>query len=146
MQDTKNYPATTALWRMTSAYRTLVTSQLRQVGIYPGQENVLLELQKCGELSQNDLVKKIVVNHSTIAKSVSRLVLSGFASTTKSSKDRRITLVSLTDSGQIVASQVKQILDQAESAALRGLTTAQQQDFITIAAQIAANLSAEAKR
>lgn len=144
LQDSVNYPATTALWRMTSGYRSLVTKQLRQVGIYPGQENVLVELLNYGELSQNDLVKRLVVNHSTIAKTVSRLVSSGLVSTVKSAADGRITLVSLTDQGQITAQQVKQILDHAESTLLRGLSQNDQEAFVSMANQISSNLSTEA--
>lgn len=129
---------------MTSGYRALVTKQLRQVGIYPGQENVLVELLNYGELSQNDLVKRLVVNHSTIAKTVSRLVSSGLVSTVKSAADGRITLVSLTDQGQITAQQVKQILDHAESTLLRGLSQNDQEAFVSMANQISSNLSTEA--
>jgi DNA-binding MarR family transcriptional regulator len=117
---------------------------LRQVGIYPGQENVLVELLNYGELSQNDLVKRLVVNHSTIAKTVSRLVSSGLVSTVKSAADGRITLVSLTDQGQITAQQVKQILDHAESTLLRGLSQNDQEAFVSMANQISSNLSTEA--
>ncbi|GAX01343.1 MarR family winged helix-turn-helix transcriptional regulator [Secundilactobacillus silagei] len=143
MQDSINYPATTALWRMISGYRSLVTKQLRHVGIYPGQENILVELLNYGELSQNDLVKRIVVNHSTIAKSVSRLVSAGLATTTKSTADGRITLVSLTSHGQLVANQVKQILDHAELTLLKGLSKSDQQTFISLASQIGSNLATE---
>lgn len=143
MQDTVHYPATTALWRMTSGYRTLVTKQLRQVGIYPGQENVLVELLNYGELSQNDLVKRLVVNHSTIAKSVSRLVSSGFATTIKSTEDGRVTLVSLTDQGRKVATEVKRVLDRAEQNLLSGLSADERQTFVALANQISQNLAAK---
>jgi len=137
------YPIEKAIINLIASYKNIVTKNLRPLGLYPGQDTILLELLKNDGISQNKLVVTLCVDHSTIAKSVSRMIKNGLISTAKSSKDKRITLVSLTDKGRKMALQVQEIWMDSEKIATQGLSTAEQRLFVEMIDHITKNLNSK---
>jgi len=86
------FPIEKAIINLITTYKNQVTKKMRPLGLYPGQDMILLELLKQGQVSQNKLVVKLCVDHSTIAKSVRRMITSGLVQTEKSTQDKRVTL------------------------------------------------------
>lgn len=135
------FPIENAIINLITSYKNQVTKKMRPLGLYPGQDMVLLALLKHGQVSQNKLVVELCVDHSTIAKSVSRMVKSNLVTTEKSTKDKRVTLVSLTTHGRELAQKVEDIWVSSEHTATGGLSSEEQRLFIEMIDHITDNLN-----
>lgn len=135
------FPIEKAIINLITSYKNLISKKMRPLGLYPGQDMILLELLKQDGISQNKLVVELCVDHSTIAKSINRMVKSDLVKTVKSTKDKRVTLVSLTTKGRKMAQQVEAIWLESEQNATSGLSSEEQQLFIELINQITKNLN-----
>jgi len=135
------FPIEKAIINLITSYKNLITTKMRPLGLYPGQDMILLELLKNDGVSQNILVTTLCVDHSTIAKSVSRMIKNDLVKTEKSTKDKRVTLVSLTDHGRDLAKQVEQIWIDSERNATLGLSSEEQRLFVEMIDHITKNLN-----
>ena len=136
-----NFPIEKAIISLINCYKNLVTKNMRPLGLYPGQDLILLELLKEDRIAQNQLVVALCVDHSTIAKSISRMLKSGLVRTEKSTKDKRITLVSLTPKGTALAKQVEEIWQEAEQNATADMSDEEQRLFIEMIDHIIKNIN-----
>lgn len=135
------FPIEVAIINLITSYKNLIVTKMRPLGLYPGQDMILLELLKNDGISQNKLVVSLCVDHSTIAKSVSRMIKSGLVQTKKSTKDKRVTLVSLTEHGRDLATQVEDIWLESERNATLGFSAEEQQLFVEMLEHITHNLN-----
>lgn len=135
------FPIEKAIINLITSYKNQVTKKMRPLGLYPGQDLILLTLLKNGQVSQNKLVVELCVDHSTIAKSVRRMVSADLVKTEKSTEDKRVTLVSLTEHGRELATKVEEICVTSERAATSGLSDEEQCLFIDMINQIIKNLN-----
>ncbi|WP_057881392.1 MarR family winged helix-turn-helix transcriptional regulator [Companilactobacillus kimchiensis] len=135
------FPIEKAIINLITSYKNLITTNMRPLGLYPGQDMILLELLKNDGVSQNILVVTLCVDHSTIAKSVSRMIKNDLVKTEKSTKDKRVTLVSLTDHGREIAKQVEAIWVESERKATAGFSEEEQRLFIEMIDHITHNLN-----
>ncbi len=135
------FPIEKAIINLITSYKNQITKKMRPLGLYPGQDMILLALLKHGQVSQNKLVVELCVDHSTIAKSVRRMVSSDLVQTEKSTEDKRVTLVSLTAHGRDLANQVETIWITSEHCATDGLSTEEQRLFIEMIEKITKNLN-----
>jgi Transcriptional regulators len=124
-----------------TSYKGLITKKMRPLGLYPGQDMILLSLLKEDGVSQNKLVVDLCVDHSTIAKSVSRMIKADLVKTKKSADDKRVTLVSLTANGRQMAQKVQTIWLEAEQNATKGFSSEEQRLFIEMIDHITDNLN-----
>ena len=134
------FPIEKAIINLITSYKSLITKKMRPLGLYPGQDMILLELLKHDGVSQNKLVVELCVDHSTIAKSVNRMIKADLVQTKKSQKDKRVTLVSLTAHGREMAKQVESVWLEAEHNATAGFSTEEERLFIEMIDRIAKNL------
>jgi len=135
-----DYPIAKAIITLIASYKNSATKKLRSLGLYPGQDMILLELSKNNNISQNQLVTTLCVDHS-IAKSVNRMSKSGLIETHKSKEDKRITLVSLTPKGRQLASEIQAICLEMENKATAGLSTEEKRLFLEMMAHIIKNIN-----
>jgi len=135
------FPIEKAIINLITSYKNLITKKMRPLGLYPGQDMILLELLKNDCISQNKLVVTLCVDHSTIAKSISRMIKNDLVQTKKSAEDKRVTLVSLTDKGRNLADQVQDVWLEAENNATKGFSPEEQRLFIEMIDHIVKNLN-----
>ncbi|ALO04974.1 MarR family transcriptional regulator [Lactiplantibacillus paraplantarum] len=135
----EEYPIGKAIISLVSAHRHVTTSKIAGIGLHAGQDLILLSLLEQDGQSQNALVKQLCVNHSAVAKSVSRMQKKGIVSTQKSEIDRRITLVFLTDSGRQLAQQAQAIWENVEQLAFKNLNAADRANFLRLIATVQQN-------
>lgn len=126
----EKYPIGRSIIDLVAAHRTVTTTKISQIGLHAGQDLILLTLLETDGQSQNALVQELCANHSAIAKSVSRMQKSGIVRTEKSATDKRVTLVYLTPKGRKLAMQTRDIWNNVEDLAVKGLSTADQQAFL----------------
>ncbi|MDP1510678.1 MarR family winged helix-turn-helix transcriptional regulator [Paenibacillus sp. CMAA1739] len=67
------FPLSFSIFSLARSHHRIAGQLLREAGLYPGQELVLMQLWHRDSQSQNSLSKSLRLDHSTIAKSVRRL-------------------------------------------------------------------------
>jgi DNA-binding MarR family transcriptional regulator len=86
---------------------------------------LLMELDGVEHRSQSDLVRTLMLDHSTVAKSLRRLEIAGFVFRRPSGSDRRSVDVSLTPRGAALLADVRAAWERLERETVRGLSAAE---------------------
>ncbi|MGW7046129.1 MarR family winged helix-turn-helix transcriptional regulator [Streptomyces avermitilis] len=134
-------PMSEALFRAARVHRILAGSLLRDTGLYPGQELLMMQLWERGEQRQADLIKTLGLDPSTVTKMLQRLEQSGFVARKPSPNDRRAVVVSATRAGQALRDQVKQAWRDLEQVTTAGFTEAECRQAMRVLTRIEANLT-----
>ena len=101
--------------------RALITIRLSEIGLHPGQDHMLMQLEASGKpLLVCKLAEAIGVRSSTASKMLDRLESGGLVQRTHGTVDRRHTMVSLTPKGREVRDQVDELWSDVETYILRG--------------------------
>ncbi|KJW13271.1 MarR family winged helix-turn-helix transcriptional regulator [Levilactobacillus spicheri] len=135
----EEYPIGKSIINLVSAHRHVTTTKINQLGLHAGQDLILLALLEQDGQSQNELVQQLCVSHSAVAKSVARMQKSDILTTQKSSVDKRVTLVFLTDKGRQLALQTQAIWENVESIAFKHLTAHERAEFLRLIALVEQN-------
>lgn len=114
-------PVSTAIYQLARAHKAFAASMLRELGLYPNQELLLMELEGIESRSQSDLVRTLMLDHSTVAKSLRRMETAGLVSRRPSASDRRAVDVSLTDRGAELLDRIHAVWAQLEATTTDGL-------------------------
>lgn len=141
MSIEEKFPLGSAIINLVLSHRSITTKRIRALGLYPGQDVILLELLDHDDCLQNDLVNALGIDHSTVTKSVSRLQRNAIVTTHKSTVDRRATLVSLTSKGRHLAQQVSEIWTSVEQLGFQTLTPAEQTSYLQLMHHITATFN-----
>jgi DNA-binding MarR family transcriptional regulator len=103
-------------WRINLLIRTLATRhrtaaaiRLASIGLFPGQETVLLALDRFGPMTQRELVERLGVEPPTLSSMAKKLEVAGYIDRRPSLEDRRAIIVALTPAGQELLPAVRQI-------------------------------------
>lgn len=125
-----------ALFRAGRLHRVLAGTLLRRVGLYPGQEILLMLLWDEDHRAQADLVRALALDASTVTKMLQRLEQAGFVVRTPSPADRRASIVSLTDAGHTLRNQVADLWYELEQDATTLLSDEETTAVTTLLNQI----------
>ncbi|WP_246096463.1 MarR family winged helix-turn-helix transcriptional regulator [Paenibacillus sinopodophylli] len=135
-----DFPVSFSVFSMARSHHRHAGQLLREAGLYPGQELVLMQLWHRDSQSQNSLSRSLRLDHSTIAKSVRRLEDAGLVTCSRSQEDKRVTIVSLTQTGREVEPRVTQAWSKLEEMTTKALNDEEKKQFIALAQKIAASL------
>ena len=72
-----DYPVSFAIFALARSHRAKAASMLADIGLFPGQEILLMQLAEKDGKPQKSLCESIGLDHSTVAKSVARLERDG---------------------------------------------------------------------
>lgn len=109
---------------------------LADIGLFPGQEILLMKIaEKEGE-SQKSLCDSFGLDHSTVAKSLTRLEAQDLIHRHKCSIDGRVTKVWLTDKGRDATSSIAKVWADLERLTVTDLSAEEQAELIAIAGKI----------
>ncbi|MCZ2826605.1 MULTISPECIES: MarR family winged helix-turn-helix transcriptional regulator [unclassified Modestobacter] len=133
-------PVSALIPTVARAHRTLAGSLLREVGLYPGQELLLMQLWEREPRSPGELARALQVEPPTAVKAVSRLEEAGFVRRERSAEDRRVVLVSLTASGRALRPRVEQIWAELERRTVGDLSRADRARLIELLSSISRNV------
>lgn len=134
------FPVSFAIFALARSHRATAGSLLGELGLYPGQELILMQLWNRDGLSQKTLGHAQRIDHSTIAKSVRRLELAGLVTRSRSGADGRVALVSLTDAGRALEARTLAVWAELERTTTAGLDEREREQFAMLARKIAPNL------
>jgi len=134
-------PMSEALFRAARVHRIMAGSLLRDTGLYPGQEVLMMQLWERGEQRQADLIKTLGLDPSTVTKMLQRLEQSGFVTRKPSPNDRRAVVVNATRAGQALRDQVRKAWSDLEGVTAAGFSEAEYHQAMHVLARIEANLT-----
>ena len=133
-------PITHAIFRLARKHRVVVGTLLRPIGLFPGQELLLMQLRERDARSQADLVEALGIDHSTVTKMLQRMQAAGLVERRPSSGDRRVVLVGLTARGRRVRAQVERVWREMERLTVGHMTGAQRAGLLRLLRSMEAKL------
>jgi len=143
--ESSDFPVSFSIFALARSHRILAASLLREMGLFPGQEIMLMQLWQQNNQSQSCLERTLAVDHSTAAKSVRRLEDSGLVTRSRSKEDKRVTIVSLTQAGRDLKAEVLDAWSRLEKITTDGLTEQEKALFLNLGRKIGSNVDPSLK-
>lgn len=125
-----------AVLSLARAHRGMAARLLRDLGLHPGQEVLLMLLLDRDGRSQSELLDSVGLDHSTVSRSLRRMEEAGLIVRCTPDNDRRCLVVSLTDEGRALGPRLDAMWCELERISTRGLDAATVTGFIEVADRI----------
>jgi DNA-binding MarR family transcriptional regulator len=135
-------PMSHAVFRVARLHKSLAGQLLRESGLRPGQELVLMTLWAGGPQRQVDLVEALESDAPTIARSIARLEKAGLVARTPSPSDGRAVIVEATEAAAALRAKVEAAWAELERVTVGHLSPAQQAAVLHHLDLLEANLAA----
>ncbi|MBD1383432.1 MarR family winged helix-turn-helix transcriptional regulator [Metabacillus arenae] len=123
--------------RRKKSHHALAGQMLRKIGLFAGQEIIIMQLRDQDGQSQNCLGRTLGVDHSTVAKTVRRLEDAGLVTRSRSKEDGRVTIVSLTQAGRDLQTKVLGVWSSLERITTEDLTEQEKELLVILSQKIA---------
>ncbi|MGW6131108.1 MarR family winged helix-turn-helix transcriptional regulator [Cellulomonas sp. NPDC055163] len=133
-------PASHAVFRVARLHRMLAGALLREIGLHPGQELVMMQLWDAGPQRPADLVQALDSDTATMTRTVQRLERAGFVRRTPSPTDRRAVIIEATPASQGLRQKVEQLWGRLEEYTLDGLGDGERAQVLDALAVLERNL------
>lgn len=114
---------------------------LEEIGIYPGQPQMLITLNKEDGLSQKELSEKLKIKASTITVMLNRMEKSNLVRRKQDDEDQRISRVYITDNGKKICKKSHEIMKSIEEECFGNFTNEEKIVFKKLLTQMKENLS-----
>ncbi|GAA3397013.1 MarR family winged helix-turn-helix transcriptional regulator [Streptomyces roseoviridis] len=137
-------PLSYALSRVARLHRIAAGRHLRELGLYPGQEFLMMALWDCGPVRQSALIQALGLDPSTVTKMLQRLEQCGHVRRRPDPADRRAVLVEATEEGEALRARVEAVWSRLEEDSLAGLDPAERDVLTRLLARLEENLCHEA--
>ncbi|WP_455355849.1 MarR family winged helix-turn-helix transcriptional regulator [Streptomyces sp. SYSU K217416] len=136
-------PVSHAVSRVARLHRIAAGKQLRKLGLYPGQELLMMRLWEAGAVRQSDLIKALELDPSTVTKMLQRLEQTGHVRRRPDPSDRRAVLVEATDASCTLLADVERAWSALEELTLAGLDDGERRELARLLAKVEGNLCTE---
>ncbi|WP_433548244.1 MarR family winged helix-turn-helix transcriptional regulator [Streptomyces sp. CA-294286] len=133
-------PVSHSLSVVARLHRIAAGRVLRCLGLYPGQEFVMMHLWEAGAVRQSELIKAVGLDPSTVTKSLQRLEQAGHVRRRPDPADRRASLVEATETSCELRTQVVAAWSELEDTTLAGLEEGERQELLRLLGKVEANL------
>lgn len=137
-------PVSHTLARVARMHRIAMGRRLRELGLYPGQELMMMRLWDSGPARQSELIQSLGLDPSTVTKMLQRLEQCGYVRRRPDPADRRAVLVEVTDKGLALRAGVEGAWKGLEDLSLGGLAQADRAELARLLGLVAENLYEEA--
>ncbi|MFC8229127.1 MarR family winged helix-turn-helix transcriptional regulator [Streptomyces sp. NPDC057287] len=137
-------PVSHAVSRVARLHRYTAGRLLKRLGLYPGQEFLLMHLWDTGGVRQAELIKAMDLDPSTVTKMLQRLEQSGHVRRRPDPDDRRAVLVEATEKSRALHAEVRDAWSGLEEHTLAGLGPAERAELTRLLAKVEENLCREA--
>lgn len=132
----REFPVSWAVFALARTHRAQAGLLLSKLGLFPGQELILMQLSGEEGVSQKALGALQKLDHSTIAKSITRLEDAGLVRREKSTNDARVSLVYLTDAGRELGVKIHAAWAELERYTVRNLSPSERETLIRLGSKI----------
>ncbi|MCT4355003.1 MarR family winged helix-turn-helix transcriptional regulator [Streptomyces sp. Je 1-79] len=139
-------PVSHGLSRVARLHRIAAGRLLKEVGLFPGQEFLMMCLWDRGPVRQSELIKAMGLDPSTVTKMLQRLEQSGHVRRSPDPSDRRAALVEAAEDGGALRTGVADAWTGLEEYTLAGLTPAERTELTRLLSKVEENLCAEMDR
>lgn len=123
------------------AHRAAVEDVLHPLGLYAGQEVLLIHLWNEEGVAQSQLVDNMCVEPPTISKMLQRLETAGLVERRQDTQDMRVSRVFLTPAGRALRLPVLNAWAEVEGKTLRGFNQTEQVLLRRLLLQMYTNLT-----
>jgi len=127
-------------------HRSQAGVALAALGLYPGQESLLLELDARGECTQVQLAASLVCEPPSVTLMAQKLEAAGLISRRPSSHDSRANIVALTDQGRDLIPRLKEVWQRLAETTVAGLERTSLDQLLAVLDDLARSLSSGAPR
>lgn len=124
----------------TQAYHRVLAERLSPAGITHRQTHVIGWLKLCGELSQGELARKMLIEPPTLVRILDRMEAAGWVRRSGDPRDRRRRIVSLTDNADPVWERIADCARELRQAAVAGLSERESSQLKRLLQHVFANL------
>jgi DNA-binding MarR family transcriptional regulator len=138
-------PVSHAVVRVTLLHRMRARQLLRQIGLYPGQELLMMHLWDSGPQRQSYLATVFDTDSASMTRSVQRLERAGFVRRLPDPTDRRATLVEPTTASNGLRERVERVWAELEAWTVANLTSEQRDHLVAGLHQVETNLAEPAE-
>ncbi|WP_113699744.1 MarR family winged helix-turn-helix transcriptional regulator [Nonomuraea lactucae] len=135
-----------AIFTLARAHRAYAAGMLRDLGLHPGQELLLMQLFDRDGQTQSELLESVGLDHSTVSKSLRRLQEAGLLTREPAEHDRRVQLVRLTDKGRAMREPIQAMWSALEQVSVQHLDADAIESFIAQARLIERAIVAREQR
>ncbi|OKK22225.1 MarR family transcriptional regulator [Streptomyces sp. CB00455] len=133
-------PVSHAISRVARLHRIAAGRALRELGLHPGQEFLMMHLWDCGAVRQSELIKSVGLDPSTVTKMLQRLEQAGHVRRRPDPCDRRASLVEATDTSRGLLARVRTAWGELERQTLEGLDEAERAELTRLLGKVEATL------
>ncbi|MFJ8164856.1 MarR family winged helix-turn-helix transcriptional regulator [Streptomyces sp. NPDC096136] len=137
-------PVSHAVSRVARLHRIAAGRLLRDLGLHPGQEFVMMHLWDNGPVRQSELIKSMGLDPSTVTKMLQRLEQAGHVRRGPDPADRRASLVEATESSRELLQQVREAWAELERQTLAGLDDAEGAELLRLLEKVEGSLCTRA--
>jgi len=120
-------PVSHAIFRLAKGHRALAAQLLREVGLHPGQEVLMMRLWDSGPVRQSCLAEEFDTDSASMTRSVQRLEKAGYVRRVPDPADGRATLVEPTPASLGLRKKVERLWSELERRTLGDLDPAQRE-------------------
>lgn len=136
-------PVSHAVSRVARLHRITAGRLLKGLGLYPGQEFLMMHLWDTGAVRQAELIKAMDLDPSTVTKMLQRLEQAGHVRRRPDPDDRRAVLVEATEESCALHAEVRDAWSDLEEHTLAGLGPAERAELTRLLAMVEENLCQE---
>lgn len=119
-----------AIFQLARAHRGYAARLLRDLGLHPGQELLLMRLLDRDGQTQSELLAAVGLDHSTVSKSLGRMQQAGLLTREPAEHDRRVMRVWLTEAGSAMREPLEEMWAELERTSVADLDAGTVERFI----------------
>ncbi|SMC65204.1 DNA-binding transcriptional regulator, MarR family [Fulvimarina manganoxydans] len=136
----------TSLLSIAKSTRAFIALLLAEIGLHPGQDQLLDRLTPGTPISVSVLASELSVRPSTVSKMLDRLIDRGLVIRTANKSDQRRTMVEITPKGETIRSEVREIWRRLETELVSALDQEQRRSLTFKLSQIDEILAQKLRR
>jgi DNA-binding MarR family transcriptional regulator len=126
--------------RVARLHRIAAGKALKEAGLYPGQELLMMHLWDAGPVRQSELIRAMDLDPSTVTKMLQRLEQTGHVRRCPDPHDRRAVLVEATDTSCALLSDVERAWSSLEDHTLVGFDDGERAELVRLLSKVEGNL------
>ena len=128
------------LINFTIKHRKIMMHYLDETGVYQSQHRLLMEIARNPYASQKEIAGTMDISTATVAVSLKKLEKGGYISREVDEADNRINKITITEKGNRVVEQSRQIFAKTEQKVFEGFTREEKLTLSTLLQKLDANL------
>lgn len=133
-------PLSQAVFRLARLHKSVAAQLLRDTGLRPGQELVLMTLWTAGPQRLVDLVQTLDSDAPTMTRSIARLEKAGLVTRSASPRDGRVVIVQATEASLSLRASVVEAWETLERLTVGEASTQRQSELLHALSELESHL------